>query len=125
MPHSRETFSTDELATVLSHYDLGTVASAVAFPRGSHASAKMVVTTDKAKYLVKRRPLGKTDSFRVAFSHDLQNYLAEKNFPLPHLIGTTADNNSMLKLDDTIYEVYEFVEGGPYDGSLPATEDAG
>lgn len=125
MAHPRETFSQDELAAVLSYYDLGTVQSAVDFPRGSHASPKMIVTTDRAKYLVKRRPSGKTDAFRVAFSHDLQNYLADKNFPLPHLIGTTADNNSMLKLDDSIYEVFEFVEGGHYDGSVPATEDAG
>jgi len=125
MPHTRETFTPDELSTVLSHYDLGNVTNTVEFPRGSHASAKTIVTTDRGKYLVKRRPRGKTDPFRVAFAHDLQNYLAEKNFPLPHLIGTTADNNSMLKLGEIIYEVFEFVEGGHYDASIPATEEAG
>ena len=125
MPHARETFSPSELSTVLSYYDLGSVTNTADFPRGSHASPKVIVITDRGKYLVKRRPRGKTDPFRVAFAHDLQNYLAEKNFPLPHLIGTTADNNSMLKLNETIYEVFEFVQGGPYDGSPEATEEAG
>jgi Ser/Thr protein kinase RdoA (MazF antagonist) len=125
MPHPREKFSPQELAIVLSHYDLGIVSDAQEFPRGAHASAKMVVTTDRGKYLVKRRPKGKDDPFRVAFAHALQNHLASKNFPLPHLIGTKEHNNSMLKLDEAVYEVFEFVEGGPYDGGVEATTDAG
>lgn len=125
MVHTREQFTSQELAIVLSHYDLGIVHGAAEFPRGSHASAKIVVTTDRGKYLVKRRPRGKDDPFRVAFAHALQNYLAGKNFPLPHLIGTKEQNNSMLKLGDAIYEVFEYVDGGPYDASPGATMEAG
>src|SRR6266404_3909490 len=125
MPHPREQFSSQELAIVLSHYDLGIVSDAKEFPRGSHASAKVVVTTDRGRFLVKRRPRGKDDPFRVAFAHSLQTHLASKNFPLPHLIGTRQHNNSMLKLEDAVYEVFEFVEGGPYSGSIEQTTDAG
>ncbi len=125
MVHAREQFTSQELAIVLSHYDLGIVHGAAEFPRGSHASAKIVVNTDRGKYLVKRRPRGKDDPFRVAFAHALQNYLAGKNFPLPHLIGTKEQNNSMLKLGDAIYEVFEYVDGGPYDASHHATVEAG
>lgn len=125
MPHAREQFSSQELAIVLSHYDLGIVSDAAEFPRGSHASAKVVVTTDRGRFLVKRRPRGKDDPFRVAFAHALQNHLASKNFPLPHLIGTKEHNNSMLKIADAIYEVFEFVEGRAYDGAIESTTDAG
>jgi len=121
----REKFSRDELAIVLSNYDLGIVAKAGEYPHGSHAAAKVVITTDRGRYLLKRRPKGQVDAYRVAFAHDLQRVLVSKNFPLPHLIGTRNQNISMLKTGDSIYEVYEFMEGGPYDRGLVATYEAG
>jgi len=125
MPQTREQFSAEELAIVLSNYDLGIVAGITEFPKGSHAAAKMVVTTTTGKYLLKRRPKGEVDPYRVAFAHSLQRFLASKNFPLPHLIGTRGENNSMLKWGNSIYEVFEFIEGQPYDGGLVATYEAG
>jgi homoserine kinase type II len=125
MPHTREKFDSKELAVILSHYDLGIVQHVNDFPRGSHAAPKAVVQTDRGRFLLKRRPRGKEDEYRVAFAHELQAYLASKHFPLPHLIGTRPDNNSMLKIGDAIYEVFEFIEGGPYSGSESETTDAG
>ena len=46
---------------------------------------------------MKRRARGKDDPFKVAFCHAIQLYLASKQFPLPHLIGTKKENNSMLQ----------------------------
>ena len=37
------------------------------------------------------------DPFKVAFCNALHLYLAQKQFPLPHLIGTRKENNSMLQ----------------------------
>lgn len=125
MAHPRETFNSQELAVVLSNYDLGIVLNVTDFPRGSHAAPKAVVHTDRGRYLLKRRPRAEKDLFRVAFSHELQAYLASKNFPLPHLIGTRKDNVSMLKVGESIYEVFEFIEGGPYDGQHGSTYEAG
>ena len=112
MATKRETISSEELAIVLSHYDLGIVQEFKAFARGSHAAAKVVVRTDQGRFLIKRRPVGHDGPYRVAFSHALQQFLALKNFPLPHLIGTREDNNSMLKIDEAIYEVFEFIDAG-------------
>ncbi|RIK67808.1 MAG: hypothetical protein DCC65_04870 [Planctomycetota bacterium] len=125
MTDVRARFAADELAIVLSHYDLGFIHDIREFPRGSHLAAKLIISTDKSKYILKRRPKGKDDPRKVAFAHALQLYLAEKNFPLPHLVGTRRDNNSMLKIGDAIYEVFEFIDGGPYDMGLLPTYQAG
>lgn len=125
MAAERAKFASDELAMVLSHYALGIVQEVTEFPRGSHAAAKVILKTNQGKYLIKRRPLGKDDPYQVAFAHSLQQFLATKNFPLPHLIGTREQNNSMLKIGPAIYEVFEFIDGTHYDGGLLATYEAG
>jgi homoserine kinase type II len=103
-----EKFESHELAIVLSHFDIG-----------------IIIKTDRGAYLLKRRARGKDDAFKVAFCHQLQMYLASKQFPLPHLIGTKNENNSMLQLDDQIYELFEYIKGVGYDSSLEQTGDSG
>ena len=123
--HEREQFDADELAIVLSHYDLGTIESIQEFARGSRRAPKLIVKTANNSYLLKRRAAGKDHPFKVAFCHALQLHLADKQFPLPHLIGTRKDNNSMLQWREAIYELFEFIRGEDYDQSLEATFDAG
>ena len=77
----REKFAPDELAIVLSHYDLGIIDSIKEFSRGSRKAPKLLVRCDKGEFLLKRRAHGKDDPFKVAFSHALQLYLASKQFP--------------------------------------------
>jgi len=125
MTAEREKLGADELAVCLSHYDLGEISRIVEFPRGSRRSPKVVIECDRGKFLFKRRPRGRDDPARVAFAHRLQLFLAGQNFPLPHLIGTRKDNNSLLVREGTIYELFEFVEGGPYKRSGEATAGAG
>lgn len=122
----RSRFATDELAIVLSHYDIGVLTAIQEFPRGSRKAPKLIIrTADGPMYLLKRRARGKDDAFKVAFCHGIQLHLAERQFPLPHLIGTRRDNNSMLKWNDCIYELFEYIKGGTYDSSLEATFDSG
>lgn len=121
----RERFGTEELAIVLSHFDIGVIEAIQEFPRGSRKSPKLILRTDTGLYLLKRRARGKDDSFKVAFCHALQLYLAAKQFPLPHLIGTRRDNNSMLQWKGAIYELFEYIKGTSYDNSLEATQEAG
>jgi len=121
----RESFEAFELATVLSHFDVGIIQAIQEFPRGSRKAPKLVLRTDNGIYLLKRRARGKEDPFKVAFCHSLQLYLASKQFPLPHLIGTKTDNNSMLQWGGATYELFEYIKGSSYDNSLEATADAG
>lgn len=121
----RDVFVAEELAIVLSHYDLGAIEAIQEFPRGSRRAPKLLLRAESGLYLLKRRARGKDDPFKVAFCHALQLFLASKQFPLPHLIGTRKDNNSMLQWKGNIYELFEYIKGTSYDNSLEATGDAG
>jgi len=114
-------FEAHELARVLSHYALGTIESIRAYRRGSRRAPKVHIVADRGEYLLKRRAAGRDDPYRVAFCHGLQLHLAERGFPLARLVGTRDGNNSMLRLDDKLYELFEFVKGQRYDRS---TEEA-
>ena len=121
----REKFLADELAIVLSRFDLGAIETIREFPRGSRRAPKLLIRAEKGDYLLKRRAKGKDDPFKVAFCHQLQLYLASKQFPLPHLVGTKKTNNSMLQWKGGIYELFEYIRGSGYDNGLAATRDAG
>lgn len=121
----RERFSQDELADVLAHYDLGAVSSAREFPRGSRRAPKLVVDTDRGRFLVKRRAAGRDDPGRVAFAHALVRHLRDRRFPVPALIEPTSGPASPVSLRGRVYEVFEFVEGERYDDSLEQTLHAG
>jgi len=125
MAKDRETFGAEELAVALSHFDLGIITSIREFARGSRRAPKAIVECQRGKFLFKRRARGKDDLAKVAFTHQIQLSLAAQGFPLPHLLGTRDTNNSMLVMDSCIYELFEFIEGGNYDGSLDATYSAG
>src|SRR6202050_2060571 len=121
----REQFSAEELAIVLSHFDLGLVDSIVEFPRGSRKAPKLLIVSEQGKFLLKRRARGKDDPFKVAFTHSLQLYLAGKQFPLPHLIGTKKENNSILQWHNGVYELFEYIPGQNYPQTLESTFDSG
>ena len=121
----REKMAADELAIVLSHFDIGVIETIKEYPRGSRRAPKLLLRAEKGEFLLKRRARGKDDPFKVAFAHSLQLFLATRQFPLPHLVGTRRDNNSMLQYNNSVYELFEYIRGEAYDGSLMATEDSG
>lgn len=121
----RQVFAVDELAIVLSHYRVGLINTIKQFKRGSRKAPKLVIRSDNGLYLLKRRAHGRDDPFKVAFTHGVQLRLAEQGFPLPRLIGTRRENNSMVQYQGQVYELFEFIRGGPYDKSVEATAEAG
>jgi homoserine kinase type II len=121
----REQFSAEELAVVLSHFEIGVIDSIADYPRGSRKAPKLLIVSEQGKFLLKRRARGKDDPYKVAFAHALQLYLAGKQFPLPHLVGTKKDNNSMLQWRNAVYELFEYIPGQAYPQTLEATFDSG
>jgi Ser/Thr protein kinase RdoA (MazF antagonist) len=121
----RENFSAEELAIVMSHFDIGIIDSIIDYPKGSRKAPKLLIVSDQGKFLLKRRARGKDDPYKVAFSHAIQLYLASKQFPLPHLVGTKKDNNSMLQWRNGVYELFEYIPGQPYPQTLEATFESG
>ena len=124
-PDGREKFTAEEVAVVLSNYDVGVIESVVEFPRGSRKAPKLLISAEHGKYLMKRRARGRDDAFKVAFCHQIQLFLMAKHFPLPHLMGTKKDNNSLLQWRGGIYELFEYIPGQGYNQSLESTGDSG
>jgi homoserine kinase type II len=109
----------------MSHFDIGVIDSIAEYPRGSRKAPKLLIVSEQGKFLLKRRARGKDDPFKVAFSHAIQLYLASKQFPLPHLIGTKKQNNSMLQWRNAVYELFEYIPGQSYPQTLESTFDSG
>jgi len=125
MPRGGAHFSSEELVRVLSHYDVGVIHQIKSLSGGNRRAPKMVVVSEQGKFLLKRRPRGKDDLYRVAFAHAVQTHLAAKAFPVTSLLTTRSDNNTILQLNSHIYEFFKFVSGTRYDGSPESTTDAG
>jgi Ser/Thr protein kinase RdoA (MazF antagonist) len=125
MPRGGAHFSSEELVRVLSHYDIGVILQLKPLSGGNRRAPKMVIISEQGKFLLKRRPKGKDDLYRVAFAHAVQSHLVEKAFPVTSLLATRDENNTILQLNGHIYEFFKFVSGARYGGSPEATIDAG
>jgi homoserine kinase type II len=121
----RERFAPSELAVVLSHYDLGVIHSAKEFARGSRRSPKLLLSSDSGRFLLKRRAQGRDDPRRVEFAHALARHLRTRRFPAPTLHETRDGAATVLALDGRVYELFEFVDGERFSGSLDETMHAG
>ncbi len=121
----REKFAADELAVVLSRYDLGPVESITEFDRGSRSRPKVGIVCERGKFLLKRRNRTPRTAQRIDYSHRLQHHLAEAGFPLPKLIPAVTDNDLVQQRDAYVYELFEYVRGQGYDGSDEETASAG
>jgi Ser/Thr protein kinase RdoA (MazF antagonist) len=118
-------FTSQELAQVLSHYDIGIIQQIKPLVAGNRRAPKQIVISDTGRYLLKRRAKGKDDRYRVAFAHAVQQYLKDKNFPVSRLICSRDEKNSFLELDNHIYELFEFVNGIRFDGRVESVVDCG
>lgn len=121
----RAEFQPDELSAVLAHYELGAIHGIEPQIKGSHRSPKALVTSDRGRFLLKRRATGRDDAAKVAFGHRVQRYLAARHFPLAHLVGVRGTQDTLVMRDGEIYELFQFVHGQPYDRSPESTADAG
>ena len=49
----REQFSAEELAIVMSHFEIGVIDSIVDYPRGSRKAPKLLIVSEQGKFLLK------------------------------------------------------------------------
>jgi homoserine kinase type II len=118
-------FASDEMAEILSHYDIGKIRKVMRLVGGSKHAPKIVVTTTKGRFLLKRRFQGKDDVYRVAFAHAVQTHLAKRYFPVAPLLTTRDGIGTILQVRGNIYEMFKFVGGTRYNGSAEETIDTG
>lgn len=121
----RAEFESSELSEVLGQYDIGPIHSISQQTRGSRHSPKVSVLTDTGRYLLKRRATGRDHPLKVAFAHAVQLHLAKEQFPLPKLIPVQSGDDTMVIINERIYELFEHVEGQAYDRSEGSTRDSG
>lgn len=121
----RHRFEAEELAVVLSHYDLGAIESITEFDRGSRRSPKVGVVAERGKYLLKKRAAGRRSTRRVALAHSVQARLAASGFPAPGLVPTRDGSGASVRREDDLYELFEFVQGHRYSQTIEQTRDAG
>jgi Ser/Thr protein kinase RdoA (MazF antagonist) len=124
-PADRAKFDAAELAVVLSHYDLGIIESVTEFPRGSRRSPKVGVVCEKGKFLLKRRSARRAEPHRVQLVHALQAHLSGNGFPIARIIPTRDRKHSFVQQRESVYELFEFVAGQPYERTKEETYDAG
>lgn len=125
MPRGGAHFSSEELAQVLSHYDIGIIHQVKLLTAGSRRVPKMAIASEQGKFLLKRRAKGKDNPCHVAFAHAIQTHLGKKAFPVAPLMATCDEKNTILQLNSHIYELFKFVTGSRYDGTAEATTDTG
>lgn len=125
MASPRDKLTPEELAIALSNYDLGIIRSAKDLERGAHGAAKIIVESDRGSYLLKRRIKGRDDPRHVAFTHAIQHYLLEHNFPLPQLIHTRSGQDALLRIRDGVYELFEYIPADDHDHGIIAAYEAG
>src|SRR4030042_3963731 len=125
MPRGGAHFSTEELVRVLSHYDSGVVPKVRPVSGGNRRVPKPVFVSERGKFFLKRRPRGRDDVRRVAFAHAVQGHLAEKGFAVTSLVPTRDEGNTILQLNNHLYELFEFVTGSRYNGAVEKKLDTG
>jgi len=125
MPRGGASFAKEELARVISYYELGVIQCIDRLIAGNRRAAKVFIVSERGKFLLKRRPKGKDDPYRVAFAHSVQTHLTRLGLPVPRLVPRRDEDNTVLSLEGHIYELFEFIDGVRYDGSSLATIDAG
>ncbi len=124
MPRGGANFTGDELALVLSHYDIGVIGEVTGLRIGNSRAPKSVINAERGKFLLKRRPTGRDDAYHVGFAHSIMINLQEKGFPVAH-IERTRDGETAVMLNGHIYELFGYVHGSRYETQREQTVDAG
>jgi Ser/Thr protein kinase RdoA (MazF antagonist) len=125
---ARSRYDAEELREICARYEIGKIQAVREFRRGSSRSPKVIVETNRGEFLLKRRSislLGVDGLARVRQSHAVQALLAAKRFPLPPLMPTREEWSTITQRGDHVYELFAYVTGNPYDGSLDGAMDAG
>ena len=81
---------------------------------GGCVNQNWVIQTTRGRYFLKRRhPVLRNRSVILA-QHALMDHLRKSGFPAPTILST-ASGDTLLELDDELYEIQGYIEGAPYE----------
>ena len=119
----REKFNAREVAQVLSHYDLGVISNIREYRRGSRRAPKLKLETERGEYMLKRKNTGHSRE-RAEAGHALQAYAAAAGVPVAALVPM-RHGGTLLSLGDSLYEMYEWVQGSRFERDPEQAREAG
>ena len=118
-------FHSKEIAKVLSHFDLGVIATIREYHRGSRRAPKLRIRSDRGEFLLKRRSTERDSAERVRFCQSIQKHVASCGVSTAELIPTRGNADTLLELDGRRYELFRFVEGVRYTRTEAQAQEAG
>jgi Ser/Thr protein kinase RdoA (MazF antagonist) len=122
----RAKFTPEEAREVLGAFAVPVPKRVREYRRGSARSAKAIVDcVDASRYLLKRRDLAGAGADRVTFCHAVHAELARLRFPVPRIVPVRATGATWLERGSIVYELFEFIDGQPFDRSLGGALEAG
>lgn len=122
----RARFTPEEAREVLGEFAVPKPKRIREYRRGSARSPKALVEcVDGSRYLLKRRDLAGAGADRVHFCHAVHTELARLRFPVPRLVPVRATGATWLERGTIVYELFDFIDGQPYDRSLGGALEAG
>ena len=124
MPRGGAHFTSEELVAVLQQYDIGEVVESQTITTGNRKAPKKIIISQRGKFLLKRRARGKDDLYHVAFAHEVQDFLKRGGYSVAGLVET-LEGNTALSLDGHTYELFNFMPGSRFDGSVESVRQAG
>ncbi|MCH2132683.1 MAG: phosphotransferase [Phycisphaerales bacterium] len=125
MPEAPSAIDTEEIASVLSHYDIGEIRSIRVYPRGSRKAPKALVEAGIGSLILKRRGPGRDDPRRIVFEHAVHERLSESGYPVVEIIRSARSRSTVVRAGSGIYELFRYVKASRCDGSREALESCG
>lgn len=118
-------FQSKEIAKVLSHFDLGVIATIREYHRGSRRAPKLRIRSDRGEFLLKRRSIERDSVERVRFCQSIQKHVGMCGVSIAELMPTRGIADTLLELDGRRYELFRFVEGVRYTRTEAQAREAG
>ena len=115
--------SPGELAVVCARFDIGRITAVGPLALGQGVRAKVLIETDRGKYVLKRHATRERDT--VAVSHEVVLRLEAEGLPVAPLVGTREGNAALTEHGPWVYELMGFVEGDRPSGSVEDSDLAG
>ncbi|MEE2906819.1 MAG: phosphotransferase [Planctomycetota bacterium] len=123
--HLELTLKTDEVNSVLSHYEIGETHSIRVYSRGSSQSPKALVNSDLGQLILKRRGPGRDDPHRIVYEHAVHDRLRDAGYPIVKIICSAKSNSKVVRSGGKIYELFRYVKASRCEGDPVSLQACG
>lgn len=116
MTRTNTRITDQEARSVLTHWRLKPM---FLRPAGGTANASAIVVGTRGQFVLRRRNPRYADPQQLAYDHSVLHGLAKAGLPVPRVVRTPSGSR-WAEDRGQIYELFEFIEGVPYEPENPA-----